>query len=49
MTDFLMILLLLSSVGGAGAYVWKHKKSGQRCIGCPHGGQCKGHCGGCND
>lgn len=46
MADFIIILVLLAIVGGAGAYVYKAKKSGKKCIGCPDGGSCGGHCSG---
>lgn len=46
MADFIIILVVLAIVGGAGAYVYKAKKSGKKCIGCPDGGSCGGHCSG---
>ena len=52
MTDVLIILILLAIVGGAGAYVYKAKKSGKKCIGCPAGScstsSCQGNCAGCS-
>ena len=55
MTDVLIILILLAIVGGAGAYVYKAKKSGKKCIGCPEGAACgsgsstcTGSCAGCS-
>lgn len=33
--------ILLLIIGLSAAYVVKAKKSGQKCIGCPHGGCCK--------
>ena len=47
MTDFLVGLVLLVILGGAVLYVIKAKKSGQKCIGCPHSGSC-GNKGGCS-
>ena len=44
MVDILIILVLLAIVGGAGFYVYKAKKSGQKCIGCPHAKSCSGCC-----
>lgn len=49
MTDFLIILILLVILGGAGAYVYHAKKSGKTCIGCPDNGKCPGHCSCCNN
>ncbi len=40
MTDILVILALILIVGGAAAYVYKAKKRGQKCIGCPHAAAC---------
>ena len=54
MTDLMIILILLSILGGAGFYVYKAKKAGQKCIGCPHskscasGSGCTGNCSGCS-
>ncbi len=41
-------LLLLVILGGAGFYVYKAKKQGSVCIGCPHAKTCgkKTCCGG---
>ena len=55
-TDLIVILILLLILGGAGFYVYRAKKSGRKCIGCPAGscssssaqGGCTGHCGGCS-
>ena len=37
MIDFIILLVLAVMLGGAGFYVWKAKKSGRKCIGCPNG------------
>ena len=42
--DILLIVILVVIVGAAGWYVYKAKKSGKKCIGCPDGGSCG--CGG---
>ena len=39
MTDFLIVLIVLLIVGGAGFYVWRAKKRGQKCIGCHYAGK----------
>lgn len=39
MTDVIIILVVLAIVGGAGTYIWRAKKRGQRCIGCPCAGK----------
>lgn len=48
MTDILICLILLVIVGGAGMYVYKAKKSGKKCIGCPDSAACSGNCGSCS-
>ena len=49
MTDLIVIIILLTIVGAAIAYIVKEKKKGVRCIGCPAAGSCcgqkKGHSG----
>ena len=40
MTDLVLILILLLIAGGAGAYIYKAKKQGQKCIGCPYSKEC---------
>ena len=44
MENVIIILALLLIVGGASYYVYKAKKSGKKCIGCPDGGSCSGTC-----
>ena len=34
--DILIVLILLVILGGAALYIYKAKKRGQTCIGCPH-------------
>lgn len=49
MTDFISIIVLAVIVIAAALYIRKAKKSGVKCIGCPHGancGSCSGSCGG---
>lgn len=40
--DILLIVVLAVIVGAAGWYVYKAKKSGKKCIGCPDGCSCGG-------
>ena len=40
MVDLIIVTILLIIVGGAAAYVYKAKKRGQTCIGCPHAKKC---------
>ena len=48
LTDWIVIGVIVLIVGGAIAYIVKAKKSGQKCIGCPHSAECsaKGGCKG---
>ena len=40
MTDLIIILIVAAVVALAGLYVYKPKKSGQKCVGCPHSKTC---------
>ena len=44
--DVIVIIAILLIVGGASYYIWRSKKSGRKCIGCPDSASCKS-CGGC--
>ena len=44
MIDLLLIAALVLIVGAAGWYVYKAKKNGAKCIGCPAAGGCSGKC-----
>lgn len=46
MTDIVILLVVLAIVGAALRYVYKEKKKGTKCIGCPSG--CSGGCSGCS-
>ncbi len=48
MENIILIALLGVILGGAAGYVYKSKKKGVKCIGCPDGSKCSGPCsGGC--
>lgn len=49
MTDLIVAVALLAVLGGAGYYVYRAKKSGTKCIGCPLGGKCPGVCSCCTE
>ena len=40
MDNLIVIGILLVLVGAAVLYIWKEKKKGTRCIGCPAAGHC---------
>ncbi len=50
MTDLIAVVILAVIIGAAALYVYKAKKRGVKCIGCPSGGcaGCSGNCGGAN-
>ena len=43
--DYLIIAILVLIIGGAALYVYRAKKRGVKCIGCPDGKTCSGSCG----
>ena len=45
MTNLILIAVLAVIVGLAARYVYKARKSGAKCIGCPVEGGCAGTCG----
>ena len=45
MVNVIIIAVAVSVVGLAVFYVYKAKKKGQTCIGCPYSKQCNGSCG----
>ena len=47
MVDFIIAVIVLSIVGGAAFYIYRAKKSGAKCIGCPDSKTCGGNCGSC--
>lgn len=50
MEDIIIVAILVLILGGAAWAIWRSKKSGKKCIGCPDSGSCSGNCsGGCCD
>ena len=47
MADFIILAVIALIVGGAAAYIYKEKKHGAKCIGCPCSKGCSGNCGSC--
>lgn len=47
MENVIIIAVVLVIVGLAAGYIYKAKKSGTKCIGCPDSGSCSGNCGNC--
>ena len=46
--DYIVLALVILIIGGAAFYIYKAKKSGKKCIGCPDSGNCSGNCSGCS-
>jgi len=47
MTNLIVFVIVAVIVGGAGLYIYKEKKRGVKCIGCPAGKKCGACCEGC--
>ena len=47
MQDIIIVAVILVIVLLAGGYIYKAKKSGKKCIGCPDSGSCSSHSCGC--
>jgi len=39
MGNIIVSIILIVIIGGAASYIYNAKKSGVKCIGCPHGGK----------
>ena len=48
MKDAIVISVLVLVLGVAIYAIYKSKKSGKKCIGCPDSGSCSGGCGQCS-
>lgn len=46
--DIIIIAIIALIVILAALSVYRAKKKGQKCIGCPDAKSCSGHCSGCN-
>ena len=46
MDNLIVIAIVAVIVGLAAGYIYKAKKRGQKCIGCPDSSTCSGHCSG---
>lgn len=46
--DYILLAVIVFILGGAGFYIFKAKKNGKKCIGCPDSAACSGHCAGCS-
>ena len=48
LTDIIVILIVAAVIGAICFYLWRQKKKGVKCIGCPYAKECSGKCG-CNN
>lgn len=46
--DYIVIAVIVLIFGGAAFYIYKAKKSGKKCIGCPDSSTCSGSCQSCS-
>ena len=46
--DYVIIAVVMLALGFAVWYIHRAKKKGIKCIGCPDGAKCSGHCSGCS-
>lgn len=46
MENLIIIVVVAAIIGSASLYIYKEKKRGVKCIGCPNGCSCSGSCGG---
>ena len=46
--DYAIIAVVVLVIGGAIFYIFKAKKSGQKCVGCPYSKTCGSKCAGCS-
>lgn len=45
--DYIAIAAIVLIVGAAVFYIFRAKRRGEKCVGCPYAKQCGGNCGGC--
>ena len=45
--DIIIGAVIAAIVGGASYYIYRAKRSGAKCIGCPSSASCKGSCSSC--
>lgn len=45
MIDLIIVAIIVGIASGIVWYLWKAKKRGEKCVGCPYSRQCKGNCG----
>lgn len=48
MENAIIVIIIIAILGGAAAYLYRAKKRGVKCVGCPDSGSCSGNCAGCS-
>ena len=48
MKDIIIIALIIVILAMAAGYIYKAKKNGKKCIGCPNSESCSRNCHGCH-
>ena len=48
MVNLIAMAVIVAIVGAAAGYLYKAKKRGVRCVGCPDSGHCSRSCGSCS-
>ncbi len=48
LVDIIVIAVIAAIIGLVVFYIHKAKKKGIKCIGCPDGATCSGHCSNCS-
>lgn len=48
MKDIILALIIIAIVGGAVFYIYREKKQGKKCIGCPYANNCSATKCNCN-
>ena len=44
-TDIIVIIIIAAIIGAISFYLYRQKKNGAKCIGCPYSKECSGKCG----
>ena len=47
LVDIVITLILLAVTGTGAYYIYRSKKNGQACVGCPYTKECTSNCGCC--
>lgn len=46
--DYIILAVIVGIIALAGFAIYRSKKAGNKCIGCPDSKTCSGNCGGCS-